>query len=102
MFRIGGFLPLSLCDYPGRVAAVVFTRGCNFRCPFCHNFELVDGSAPAVMDDAELFAFLEKRRGRVVIQIGCRSAHLSLASGTSFRPEIPRLHAWREHEADSS
>ena len=43
MFRIGGFLPLSLCDYPGRVAAVVFTRGCNFRCPFCHNGHLLDG-----------------------------------------------------------
>jgi len=39
--EIGGFLPFSLCDYPGKVAAVVFTQGCNFRCPFCHNGELV-------------------------------------------------------------
>ena len=43
MMQIGGFLPLSLCDYPGHVAAVVFTRGCNFRCPFCHNGHLLDG-----------------------------------------------------------
>lgn len=41
MLRIGGLLPLSLCDYPGCVAAVVFTRGCNFRCPFCHNGHLL-------------------------------------------------------------
>ena len=34
---IGGYLPCSLCDFPGKVAAVVFTQGCNFRCPFCHN-----------------------------------------------------------------
>jgi len=39
--EIGGFLPFSLCDYPGKVAAVVFTQGCNFRCPFCHNGELI-------------------------------------------------------------
>ena len=40
--RIGGFVPVSLCDYPCRVAAVVFTQGCNFRCPFCHNGHLLD------------------------------------------------------------
>ncbi len=34
---IGGYQPCSLCDFPGHVAAVVFTQGCNFRCPFCHN-----------------------------------------------------------------
>lgn len=39
--RIGGFVPVSLCDFPGRVAAVVFTRGCNLRCPFCHNGALL-------------------------------------------------------------
>lgn len=58
--KIGGFLPLSLCDYPGRVAAVVFTRGCNFRCPFCHNGHLLDGGAAA--DDpsaAEVLTRLE-------------------------------------------
>lgn len=43
--NIGGFLPLSLCDFPGKVAAVVFTNGCNFRCPWCHNGHLVNGSA---------------------------------------------------------
>lgn len=43
--NIGGFLSLSLCDFPGKVAAVVFTNGCNFRCPWCHNGHLLRGAA---------------------------------------------------------
>ncbi|MBU1077298.1 MAG: anaerobic ribonucleoside-triphosphate reductase activating protein [Spirochaetes bacterium] len=39
--KIGGLLKFSLIDYPGKIAAVIFTQGCNFRCPFCHNSELV-------------------------------------------------------------
>lgn len=54
---------MTLLDYPGRVACTVFFGGCDMRCPFCHNAELLDGSAPAVMDDAELLAFLKKRQG---------------------------------------
>ena len=54
---------MTLLDFPGRVACTVFLGGCNFRCPFCHNFELIDGSSPAVMDDTELLAFLKKRTG---------------------------------------
>ena len=61
--KIHGLQKMTLLDFPGRVACTVFLGGCDFRCPFCHNFELVDGSAPAVMEDGELFAFLEKRRG---------------------------------------
>jgi pyruvate formate lyase activating enzyme len=39
--RIGGFVPCSLSDYPGHLAAVVFTQGCNWCCPWCHNPALV-------------------------------------------------------------
>lgn len=39
--RIGGYVPCSLSDFPGRIAAVVFTQGCNWRCPWCHNAALV-------------------------------------------------------------
>ncbi|WP_035246264.1 anaerobic ribonucleoside-triphosphate reductase activating protein [Desulfogranum mediterraneum] len=39
--RIGGYQPLSLCDYPGTPAAVLFTQGCNWRCPYCHNPSLL-------------------------------------------------------------
>jgi pyruvate formate lyase activating enzyme len=64
--KIGGFQKVSLIDYPGRISAVVFTQGCNLRCPFCHNPELVD---PARFEDlipeAEILSFLEKRKGRL-------------------------------------
>ena len=54
---------MTLLDFPGRVACTVFLGGCDFRCPFCHNFELADGSAKSVMDEDELLGFLQKRRG---------------------------------------
>ena len=54
---------MTLLDFPGRVACTVFLGGCDFRCPYCHNFELVTGEAKPLMDDEELFAFLEKRHG---------------------------------------
>lgn len=41
--RIGGFVPLSLVDYPDRPCITLFTSGCNLRCPFCHNGDLVTG-----------------------------------------------------------
>ncbi|MCK9224038.1 MAG: anaerobic ribonucleoside-triphosphate reductase activating protein [Candidatus Muirbacterium halophilum] len=40
MLKIGGLAEHSLVDYPGKIASVIFTRGCDFRCPFCHNHEL--------------------------------------------------------------
>ena len=44
--RIGGFHPFSLSDHPGRVAAIIFTQGCNFCCPWCHNRQLISTSSP--------------------------------------------------------
>ena len=43
--RIAGLQKLTLLDFPGKTAATVFTPGCNFRCPFCHNADLVTGEA---------------------------------------------------------
>ncbi len=61
---IGGLQKVSLIDYPAKICAVLFVQGCNFRCPFCHNPELVD---PALYHDCipeeEIFSFLEKRKG---------------------------------------
>ena len=54
---------MSLVDYCGYVSCVVFTRGCNFRCPFCHNSSLVNGVAPQKIQSEDFFAFLNKRRG---------------------------------------
>ena len=61
--KIHGLQKMTLLDFPGKVACTVFTGMCNFRCPYCHNFELVDGSAPAIMDTGELLVFLRKRQG---------------------------------------
>lgn len=64
--RIKGFQTLTLLDYPGRLAATVFTEGCNFRCPFCHNASLVNGSDPgAYYAPEQILAHLEKRKGRL-------------------------------------
>lgn len=54
---------MTLLDFPGHVACTVFLGGCDFRCPYCHNFELVDGSSPTVMDEEALLSFLKKRGG---------------------------------------
>ena len=61
--RIGGLQKLTLLDYPDKVAATVFTVGCNFRCPFCHNFSLVagDGDKLEEMTQDEVLQFLKKR-----------------------------------------
>ena len=60
--RIYGLQKLSLVDFPGKTAAVLFTGGCNFRCPFCPNFELVVNPGEP-LDENEVFAYLKKRRG---------------------------------------
>lgn len=79
--RIYGLQKLSLVDYPGKTAAVLFTGGCNFRCPFCHNFELVM-SPGEPMDDGEVFDYLKKRKGlldAVVITGGEPLLHSDIA-----------------------
>ena len=60
---IHGLQKMTLLDFPGHVACTVFLGGCDFRCPFCHNFELAENSSPAVMTDEEFFSFLKKRSG---------------------------------------
>ena len=61
---VSGLQKLTLLDYPGRVACTVFTGGCNFRCPFCHNAPLVLPERLAEDITAEeVLAFLKKRRG---------------------------------------
>ena len=61
--RISGLQKMTLLDYPGKIACTVFLGGCNFRCPFCHNGELLDGSAEIIMDEREFLSFLSKRKG---------------------------------------
>ena len=63
--KLYGLQKMTLLDFPGVVACTVFLPGCDLRCPFCHNFELVDGTAPPVLDDDELIDFLRKRKGLI-------------------------------------
>lgn len=81
--RLGGLLKFSLIDYPGKISAVVFTQGCNYRCPFCHNPELVLPDLFSVpLPTEEVLSFLEKRRGQlqgVVITGGEPTLHEDLA-----------------------
>lgn len=58
----GGFTPCTLIDYPGKTAAMVYTIGCNFRCPYCHNPELVDETVEETMSDSYVFNFLRGRQ----------------------------------------
>ena len=60
---IHGLQKMTLLDFPGQVACTVFLGGCEFRCPFCYNADLLDMSAPGIMNDDELLEFLKKRKG---------------------------------------
>lgn len=60
---IKGLQKLTLLDYPGKMACTVFTAGCNFRCPFCHNASLVTNIDEERISEEEFFNFLQKRQG---------------------------------------
>jgi len=64
---IGGFQGFSLIDYPDKICAIVFTQGCNFRCPYCHNPELIDTkrSRSDRFKEEEILSFLERRQGKL-------------------------------------
>lgn len=59
---IAGLQKTTLLDYPGKVACTIFLAGCNFRCPFCQNWEIVTGKGEDVPEHT-LFDFLKKRKG---------------------------------------
>lgn len=60
---IDGFEKLTLLDYPENIACIIFTRGCNLRCPFCHNSSILDFSKEeAKFSEDEIFDYLEKRK----------------------------------------
>lgn len=63
----GGYLPFTLNDFPGRIAAIAFTQGCNFRCPFCHNGSLWDEKPDpdSFVGEETLFSFLIQKQGKL-------------------------------------
>ena len=82
--KIVGIQKLTLLDYPGKVACTVFLNGCNFRCPFCHNAELLNPGIEPVMTVDGLLAFLKKRRG--VLDGVCITG-----GEPTIHPELPML-----------
>lgn len=67
MFRIAGLEKLTLIDYPGKIAAVIFVYGCNLRCEYCHNPELVIGelNEKNIFDNEKVLKFLKSRIGKL-------------------------------------
>ena len=59
--KIGGIQKTSLLDYPDTISAIIWTIGCNFRCPFCYNKDLVFGRVVTISEE-EVLSFLEKRK----------------------------------------
>lgn len=59
--KIAGFIKSSLIDYPGNIAAVIFTQGCNFRCGFCHNPDLIPLKGEYI-DENEIFDYLKEKK----------------------------------------
>lgn len=64
--KIGGLQKVSLIDYPGLISAIVFLQGCNFKCPYCHNPELVNPQLfkPGIKE-IDVLEFLNTRRGKL-------------------------------------
>jgi pyruvate formate lyase activating enzyme len=83
--RIGGFQKISLIDYPRKISSVIFTCGCNFRCPYCHNPELVMPEIfPEPVNEKDIFLFLKEKKEKVdgvVITGGEPTIH----------PDLPRF-----------
>jgi len=90
--RMGGFQKFSLIDYPGKISCVIFTQGCNLRCPFCHNPELVIPEAfNTPIDEGEVRSFLRMRADEldgVVITGGEPTLHRDLADFALYVKEL--------------
>lgn len=61
--KIAAMQPVTASDFPGCMAAIVFTQGCNFRCPFCHNPSLLNMDGETTLEIDDILTFLQKRRG---------------------------------------
>ena len=61
--NIAGLQKMTLLDFPDKIACTLFLNGCNYRCPFCHNAEILDGKLEPLMSKEEFLSFLAKRKG---------------------------------------
>lgn len=80
-----GLTKTTLLDYPGKVAATIFTGGCNFRCPYCHNSGLIELKDNCeVIDEDQIMSFLDKRKG--IIEGVCISG-----GEPTLHPDLPNF-----------
>ena len=64
--KIGGLQKVSLIDYPGEISSIIFLQGCNFKCPYCHNPELVDSKLfGPCLPEKDVLEFLKTRIGKI-------------------------------------
>ena len=61
--NIAGYEKISLQDYPNHISCIIFTQGCNMKCPFCQNSTLIPFSSNNLVDEKEIFDYLENRKG---------------------------------------
>ena len=61
--KISGLQKLTLLDYPTKVACIIFTQGCNFRCPYCQNSGLIPMEGDYLIEEEEVLSYLKKRKG---------------------------------------
>jgi pyruvate formate lyase activating enzyme len=81
--KFGGIQKTSLIDYPGKIGCTLFTIGCNFACPYCHNAELITGKTTSSISETDIFSFLEQRRDlldAVIVTGGEPTLHKQLAN----------------------
>ena len=81
--NFSGFQKSDLLNFPGKVASTVFTYGCNFRCPYCHNFGFVVGGQQESYPDVLILNYLEKRKGML------EAVAISGGEPTLYDKELP-------------
>ena len=84
--EIGGFMKMTLLDFPGRVAATIFCSGCNFLCPFCHNAFLV-----TEREKAEILQKIGNAKYTIQRSKGLGENEADMMSLTTMNPETRRL-----------
>ncbi|HNZ64975.1 MAG TPA: anaerobic ribonucleoside-triphosphate reductase activating protein [Smithella sp.] len=90
--KIGGLQRISLIDYPGYICAIIFSQGCNFKCPYCHNPELVDRDMfRTAINENDVIEFLESRKGKLDAVTLCGGEPTMQSDVISFIKKIKKM-----------